>query len=140
MGMRIVNLILPFSGVLAEKKPNVIIILADDLGIGDVKIYNKESKIATPNIDRLGREGFRFKDAHAGSSRCGPSRYALMTGRYSLEPEKSRTIIQGTPHLGELFKNAGYQTGIVGKHQPLDTIYQLDGQTEEEFAAQRKAK
>ena len=64
-----------FGGLalLAEaKKPNVILILADDLGIGDVGAYNSKSRIKTPNIDRLAREGFRFLDAHAGSSRCGP--------------------------------------------------------------------
>ena len=79
-------------------------------------------------------------DAHAASSRCGPSRYALMTGRYSLEKERNRTLKPGTPHLGELFKNAGYKTGIVGKHQPIDDVYQLSGQTEAEKKLQHQAK
>ena len=56
-------------------------------------------------------------------SRCGPSRYALMTGRYSLSPDKNRILKPGTPHLGELFKSAGYITGIVGKHQLGYTKY-----------------
>jgi len=74
-----------------------------------------KSKIRTPNIDRIAKEGFRFLDAHSGSSRCGPSRYALMTGRYSLEKSKNRILRPGTPHLGELFKSAGYLTCIIGK-------------------------
>ena len=58
--------------LIKAKKPNVILILADDLGIGDVGAYNSKSKIKTPNIDRLAKEGFQFLDAHAASSRCGP--------------------------------------------------------------------
>ena len=68
------------------------------------------------------------------------SRYALMTGRYSLEKDRNRTLKPGTPHLGELFKKAGYATGIVGKHQPIDDVYVLDGQSEEEKRALRQEK
>src|SRR5947207_13763961 len=63
-------------------KPNVVLILADDLGYGDLGCYNKDSKIPTPNLDRLASEGMRFTDAHAPSSVCTPTRYALLTGRY----------------------------------------------------------
>ena len=65
----------------AASKPNIVIILADDLGYGDVGCYNAESKVATPNLDRLAREGMRFTDAHSPSTVCTPSRYSLLTGR-----------------------------------------------------------
>ena len=64
-----------------QAKPNIIIILADDLGYGDVGCYNPESKVATPNLDRLSRQGMRFTDAHSPSTVCTPSRYSLLTGR-----------------------------------------------------------
>ena len=62
-------------------KPNIIVILADDLGWGDVGCYGA-TKIKTPHIDRLAREGMKFTDAHTAASVCSPSRYGLMTGRY----------------------------------------------------------
>jgi len=65
------------------KHPNVVVILADDTGYGDVGCHNPESKIATPNIDRLVAEGTRFTDAHSPSALCTPTRYGLLTGRYS---------------------------------------------------------
>ena len=63
--------------------PNIVYILADDLGYGDVSCYNLESKIQTPHIDRLAAEGMRFTDAHTPSSVCTPTRYGIMTGRYA---------------------------------------------------------
>jgi hypothetical protein len=71
------------SHALAGSKPNIIIILADDLGYGDVKCYNPErGKIPTPNIDKLASQGMRFTDAHTSSGVCSPTRYTLLTGRY----------------------------------------------------------
>ena len=68
---------------LAAGKPNIVVILADDLGYGDVQCYNRErGKIPTPNMDRLAAEGMRFTDGHSSSGVCSPSRYALLTGRY----------------------------------------------------------
>jgi arylsulfatase A-like enzyme len=64
-------------------RPNVVIILADDLGAGDLGAYNAESRIRTPSLDRLAREGMRFLDAHSASSVCSPTRYGLLTGRYA---------------------------------------------------------
>lgn len=64
-------------------RPNIVIILADDLGYGDVQILNPQrGKIATPHFDRIAREGMTFTDAHSGSSVCTPTRYGLLTGRY----------------------------------------------------------
>src|SRR5689334_6589069 len=66
----------------AESVPNVVLILADDLGYGDLRAFNPDSKIATLNIDRLARQGIRLTDAHAPASVCVPSRYGLLTGRH----------------------------------------------------------
>ena len=62
--------------------PNIVILYADDMGYGDLAIQNPDSKIPTPNLDRLAREGMRFTDAHSSSGICTPSRYALLTGRF----------------------------------------------------------
>ena len=63
-------------------RPNILFFYADDLGFGDLGCYNKESKIPTPNLDRLAKEGLRFTDGHSSSGICTPSRYALLTGRH----------------------------------------------------------
>ena len=62
--------------------PNIVILYADDMGVGDIAIQNPDSKIPTPHLDRLSREGMRFTDAHSSSGICTPSRYALLHGRY----------------------------------------------------------
>lgn len=80
---------------------------------------NRFAKVPTPNIDQLGTEGISFRDGHSASSRCGPSRYMLLTGRYSLERREARSLDPNTPHLGKLFKSQGYTTGIFGKKQPI---------------------
>ena len=64
-------------------RPNIVYILADDLGYGDVRCFNPRSKIATPSIDGLARQGMMFTDAHSGSSVCTPTRYGILTGRYA---------------------------------------------------------
>jgi len=71
------------SGTLfGKKRPNIVFIMADDMGYGDVGCYNPESKIPTPNMDRLAKEGMRFTDAHSPSAVCTPTRYGILTGRY----------------------------------------------------------
>ena len=117
--MKLLTSFLAFSKITESRRPNVILLNCDDFGIGDFTIYNKEAKVPTPNIDRLGHEGVKFLSAHGGSSRCSPSRYMLMTGRYSMEDSPKRMINIGEPHLGEMFQKAGYKTGIFGKNQPL---------------------
>src|SRR5215207_534778 len=68
----------------AEKRPpNIVMILADDFGVGDIHALYPSNKLATPNLDRLVEEGMHFTDAHSGSALCTPSRYGLLTGRYS---------------------------------------------------------
>jgi arylsulfatase A-like enzyme len=105
-----------------SQKPNILIILADDLGFGDTGCYGA-TKIPTPNVDRLGWEGLRFKDAHSTSATCTPARYALLTGEYpwrkkgtGILPGNAGLIIQpGRSTLASLLKAAGYTTGVVGK-------------------------
>jgi arylsulfatase A-like enzyme len=106
----------------APLRPNVVLIYADDLGYGDVGCYGA-SRIRTPNIDRLAREGLRFTDAHCPSATCTPSRYALLTGEYAWRrkgtgvlPGDAALIIEpGRETLPAILKRAGYTTGIVGK-------------------------
>ncbi len=118
-------------------RPNIIIILADDLGYGDVACYNPESKIATPNLNRLAREGLRFTDAHAASAVCTPSRYGILTGRYPwrsrlkrgvLSPWGATLIESNRLTLPAMLRAQGYTTAAIGKwhlgwHWPT-----LDGQ------------
>jgi len=104
----------------AAPPPNIVLILVDDMGYGDLGCYNPNSKIATPHLDRLAREGLRFTDAHAPGAVCHPSRYGLMTGSYpfrtdvSLWPKKP-LIEDGQTTLASLLKAAGYRTAMVGK-------------------------
>ncbi len=109
----------PASGA---DSPNIVLIYADDLGYGDVGCYGA-TRVRTPNIDRLAREGLRFTDAHAPSSTCTPSRYALLTGEYAWRrngtgvlPGDAALIIEpGRETLPAMLKCAGYATGVVGK-------------------------
>ncbi|MEO5649849.1 MAG: arylsulfatase [Ginsengibacter sp.] len=113
----------------AQQKPNVIYIYADDLGYGDLSCYGA-TKISTPHIDQLAKQGVRFINAHAASATCTPSRYALLTGQYpwrkqgtAILPGDAALIIPTDKiTLPGLFKKAGYVTGIVGKwHLGLGT-------------------
>lgn len=101
-------------------KPNVVILLADDMGYGDPLCFNPQSKIATPNIDRLAREGMRFTDAHAPGPLCHPSRYGLMTGRYPFRTDITRwpkqpLIEKGQVTIASFLRDQGYRTAMVGK-------------------------
>ncbi|HBO46160.1 MAG TPA: hypothetical protein DD670_19995 [Planctomycetaceae bacterium] len=112
------------SSAWAAERPNVIIILADDMGWGDPGCYNSESKIPTPNVDRLAAQGMRFTDAHAPTAVCTPTRYSLLTGRYCWRTRQKKIVL--TPYamplidrdrttLPELFKQHGYATAAFGK-------------------------
>jgi arylsulfatase A-like enzyme len=106
----------------SKGKPNIVLILADDLGYGDVSCYGA-THIRTPNIDRLADQGIRFLDAHAAAATCTPSRYALLTGEYAwrrkgtgILPGNASLIIEpGRTTLPSVLKKAGYTTGVVGK-------------------------
>ena len=70
--------------------------LADDLGYGDINIYNSNGKIKTPNIDQLASEGIMFTDAHTSSSVCTPTRYGILTGRYNWRSKLKKSVLGGT--------------------------------------------
>jgi arylsulfatase A-like enzyme len=109
------------------EKPNIVFILADDLGYGDLQCYNADSKIPTPHIDRLAEEGVVFVDAHAPGAWCVPSRYGLITGRYPAQVKLNwaeRSLIEKEQTtLGSLLQQYGYRTAIVGKwHLGFDSV------------------
>jgi arylsulfatase A-like enzyme len=113
-------------------KPNIVLILADDLGYGDVHCLNKDGKIATPELDKLAAEGMIFTDMHSGSAVCSPTRYGLMTGRYAWRSKlksgvlgglSPRLIEPGRPTLASLLKAHGYHTACIGKwHLGMDWV------------------
>ena len=118
--------------------PNIVLILADDLGYGDVGCYNDQSKVPTPHLDRLAREGLRFTDAHSPCTVCTPTRYSLMTGQMAFRVPNGGTVFTGVggPSLiapGRLtlpgmLREKGYSTACVGKWHIGLTFYDSDGQ------------
>ena len=114
----------------AAAKPNIVFILCDDLGYGDVRALNSEGKIATPNMDALARDGMIFTDAHGSSAVCSPTRYSLLTGRYNWRTRMQSGVLGGlSPHLidpsrltvASLLKKHGYATACIGKwHLGMD--------------------
>ena len=118
--------------------PNILLILADDLGYGDVSCYNDQSKVPTPNIDRLAREGMRFTDAHSPATVCTPTRYTLMTGQMAFRvPNGGRVfeatggpslIAPGRLTLPAMLRTNGYATACVGKWHIGLTFSDKDGQ------------
>jgi arylsulfatase A-like enzyme len=112
------------NSVSFAQKPNIIYILADDLGIGDVSAYNPEGKIQTTNIDQLAQNGVKFIDAHTTSAVCTPTRYGIMTGRYNWRTRLKKGVLHGydTPLIdpkretvASFLQKQGYKTGVVGK-------------------------
>ena len=79
----------------SKELPNIVYILADDMGYGDVSYLNKDSKIHTPNLDQLAKEGMIFTDAHSGSAVCTPTRYGILTGRYCWRSRLKRSVLNG---------------------------------------------
>ncbi len=110
--------------------PNVIVIYTDDQGFGDATCLNRDSKFITPNIDRLAHEGVLFTDGHCSDTVCTPSRYGLLTGRYSWRTELKRGVFQAERPclipdqrmtIASFLRDNGYQTGMVGKwHLGMD--------------------
>ena len=108
----------------AAKKPNIVVIFADDLGYGDLGAYGQKL-IRTPNLDRLAAEGLRFTDFYAGSTVCAPSRAVLMTGRHTGHASvrgnagggavSIQALREGERTLAHLFEDAGYATALFGK-------------------------
>ena len=105
-----------------ERKPNIVIILSDDVGYGDLGCYGGVN-VSTPNIDALAQQGLRFTDAHSDAATCTPSRYAMLTGEYAwrrdgiqvLPGDAPSLIRRGQPTIASVLQSAGYATGLVGK-------------------------
>ncbi len=112
------------SACMAQKKPNIVFIMADDLGLGDLGCYGQQ-KIKTPNIDQLAAQGMRFTSFYCGTSVCAPSRSSLMTGQHTghtyirgnkeIKPEGQEPLADSVQTLAQLLKQAGYTTGAFGK-------------------------
>ncbi len=106
----------------ADDLPNIIVIMADDLGYGDVSCYGATS-LSTPNIDRLAAEGQRFTSGYCSASTCTPTRYSFLTGTYAFRksgtgiapPSSPALISPGTPTIASVLKSAGYHTAVIGK-------------------------
>ncbi len=133
-----VLLLAPVSVVFGSH-PNVVVILADDLGWGDARCYNPESKIPTPHMDRLAEHGLRFTDAHTPSSVCTPTRYGLLTGQYCWRTRLTEGVLDGfsppliakdRPTLATLLKQVGYTTACIGKWHLGMQWTKLDGTLE----------
>ncbi len=116
------------SGPVSAKKPapptNIVFIMADDMGYGDVRCYNPQSKIPTPNMDALADQGVRFTDAHSPSAVCTPTRYGVLTGRYCWRTRLKKGVLNGFSRplisgdqltVAELLKEHGYRTACIGK-------------------------
>ena len=113
-----------------SRHPNIVYIMADDMGYGDVGCFNPDSRIPTPNMDKLAAEGIRFTDAHSPSAVCTPTRYGVMTGRYCWRSRLKRGVLysyepplieQSRLTVASLLKQAGYSTACIGKwHLGLD--------------------
>ena len=115
-------LILPLPVLLqaAQPKPNIVYIMVDDMGYGDAGCYNPQSKIPTPHIDSLARDGMRFTDAHSPGALCHPSRYGLLTGQHPFRADvaswRTRAVIkEGQMTIASLLQSNGYRTAMVGK-------------------------
>ena len=112
-----------------EQTPNILLIVADDLGLGDVSAYGSQT-ISTPNIDRLADNGIRFNNGYATSATSTPSRYALFTGMYPwrnadakiLPGDAPLLIPTDIPTMPKMFQNEGYETAAIGKWH---LVYQL---------------
>lgn len=130
MKKNILSIVLIIVGtiVFAQGRPNVIVVLADDIGVGDISQYrrlNSENIIVeTPTIDKLAKEGIMFTDAHSPAALCAPTRYAIMTGNHCYRSYAPRGVwgcYQPSPiepdqlTLGLLMKHAGYKTSFFGK-------------------------
>ena len=140
---------LPCFAFAAPPKPNVILFMADDMGMGDTSAYQditgnaNDVQLNTPNMQRLANMGVRFTDAHTPASRCTPTRYGLLTGRYPWRSRLKYWVLFGSqgdpliearrPTLGTLFRDQGYATAITGKWHVGLRYRNADGDPAAEF-------
>ena len=136
----------------SKPKPNIVYILADDMGYGDLSALNPNSGIQTPNMDNIVKEGVHFTDVHTNSSVCTPTRYGIITGRYAWRSSLKRGVLNGykpaliedtRPTIATYLKSHGYKTACIGKWhiglnmQPKDgdkTIKENDGTSNVDFS------
>jgi len=129
------------SAAHAAERPNIVVIMGDDVGWGDIRANNPNGKVALPTLERLSAEGIRFTNAHTSAAKCEPSRYAMITGNYQWRGRLSwnfghytggSEILPGQETLGQLVKRAGYATAYVGKWHLSANFYALGS---DEFAS-----
>jgi arylsulfatase A len=135
-GVFLISFVLLCGQLLAAAKPNIVFILADDLGYGDLSCYNDQSKVPTPRIDQLAREGMRFTDAHSPSTVCTPTRVGLLTGQMPFRTTRV-TVFTGAGGpcqirenqltLPQMLRNAGYTTAMTGKWHVGLTFFDAQG-------------
>jgi len=108
----------------AQNNPNILFILTDDVGWGDIRAYNPNSQVSLPTLEMLAAEGMRFTDAHSSAAKCAPSRYSIVTGNYQWRGKNSygqwnykggSQILPGQLTLGHILQQAGYSTAFIGK-------------------------
>lgn len=125
-----------FGAEATANRPNILFILADDLGYGDVGCYNPQSRVPTPNVDKLANEGMRFTDAHSPSTVCTPTRYSLLTGRMAFRTGMGGVftgvggpclIEEGRLTLPQMLRDKGYATACFGKWHVGTTFFDKDG-------------
>jgi len=122
-GLTAALLISPLA-CMTKRRPNIVFILADDMGYGDIKCLNPDAKVSTPNLDKLAEEGIRFTDAHSGSAVCSPTRYGILTGRYAWRSQLKKAVLWAWDGplieadrftVGDFLKSHGYSTSCIGK-------------------------
>lgn len=131
------NIFAADSQASGSDRPNIVLILADDLGYGDLQCYNPESRVPTPNLNRLATQGMRFTDAHSPCTVCTPTRYSLMTGQMAFRIPRGGTVFTGAGGpsliadsrltLPEMLSAKGYTTACFGKWHVGMTFYDFDG-------------
>src|SRR5210317_39069 len=133
----VLSVLVAACGTAAEL-PNIVIVYTDDLGFGDLSIYNPEAAYKTPRIDRMAKEGIMFTDAHSPSTICSPSRYGLFSGQQIFRstgrgggafegPGGPSYLKPGTLTLGDMLRSKGYRTGVFGKWHVGLTWYDDNG-------------
>ena len=127
-------LILSVSIVFFAQKPNIVFILADDMGYGDIAALNEKCQIKTPNIDKLAHSGLVFTDAHASAAVCTPTRYGILTGRYNWRStlKQGVSLEYGSPiidaqrtTMASMLKKQGYQTACIGQQPTVKNLWTM---------------